>query len=253
MTHEDLLELAFTLAARAGETILAVRKRGFETMHKADESLVTAADHEAEAVIVTALRAAVPEIAIVAEEEMAAGRIPEQASRFWLVDPLDGTREFAAGRDDFAVCIGLVEDGVPVLGVVAGPAHGEAFGAIKGRGAIKRDAHGERPIHVRACPDAGLSVIASRSFGKHPRMAEYLAERRVAEILNTGSALKFCRIAEGVADLYPRFGRTMEWDTAAAQIILEEAGGSVRNIETGEILHYGKPGFDNPHFVASAT
>jgi len=253
MDDQALLGLAADLARQAGATILTIRARGFDTVRKADASPVTEADRAAEALILAGLRRATPDIPTVAEEAMAAGDVPPPADTFWLVDPLDGTREFAAGRDDFAVCIGLIENGVPVLGVVTGPAHGQAYGAIKGKGAIKRDASGERPIHVRACPQAGLSVIASRSFGKHPRMAEYLAERHVAEILNTGSALKFCRIAEGVADLYPRFGRTMEWDTAAAQIILEEAGGSVRNIETGEILHYGKPGFDNPHFVASAT
>ena len=253
MTQDDMLQLAFDLAARAGEIILDVRRRGFETMQKDDRSIVTIADREAEEMILAALRQATPDIPVVAEEEMAAGANPAQADRFWLVDPLDGTREFAAGRDDFAVCIGLIEHGVPVLGVVTGPAHGEAFGAIKGRGAIKRDAAGQRPIRVRAAPALGLTVIASRSSGKHPSVQTFLEDKKVAELLHTGSALKFCRIAEGVADLYPRFGRTMEWDTAAAQIVLEEAGGTVRDANTGAILRYGKPGFENPPFIASAT
>jgi 3'(2'), 5'-bisphosphate nucleotidase len=257
MTHldprADLLEFLFGLAQQAGETILAIRQRGFATQQKADASLVTEADRAAEAIIVTALRQLTPDIPVVAEEEMAAGHQPRQARRFWLVDPLDGTREFAALRDDFAVCIGLVEDGEPVLGVVGVPAHGQIFGAIRGQGAVRRDATGEHPIHVRPPPEAGLSVIASRSSSKHPRMAEYLAGRNVAETLHTGSALKFCRIAEGVADLYPRFGRTMEWDTAAAQVVLEAAGGSVRDADTGLVLRYGKPGYENPPFIAASA
>jgi 3'(2'), 5'-bisphosphate nucleotidase len=253
MTDHDLLELAFGLAAQAGDAILAIRNRGFETKHKADASVVTEADHAAEAIILSALRAATPGIPVVAEEEMAAGHVPRSASTFWLVDPLDGTREFVALRDDFAVCIGLVRAGRPVLGVVAAPAHREAFGGIVGQGATKRDDNGVRSIRVRVPPASGLTVIASRSSVGHPRMAPYLAGRSVAETLHVGSAIKFCRIAEGVADLYPRFGRTMEWDTAAAQAVLEAAGGSVRCAETGAALSYGKPGFENPHFVAEGS
>ena len=250
MTDQELLELAFRLAVQAGDAILAIRSRGFETMHKADASLVTEADHQAEALILAGLRAATPGIPAVAEEEMAAGHIPADAREFWLVDPLDGTREFAALRDDFAVCIGLVRDGVPVLGVVGGPAYGEWFGGIVGHGAIKRDASGERAISCRLPPEAGVTVIASRRSARHPRMEPYLAGHTVAGTEHMGSALKFCRIAEGAADLYPRFGRTMEWDTAAAQAMLEAAGGSVCDAETGLPLRYGKPGFENPHFVA---
>ncbi len=251
MTDQELLELAFGLADRAGAAILAIRSRGFETMRKADSSIVTEADHTAEAIIVAALREATPDIPVVAEEEMAAGHVPREASSFWLVDPLDGTREFAALRDDFAVCIGLVRDGVAVLGVVSAPAYGEFFGGILGQGAIKRDRDGERSIKARVPPAEGLTVIASRSSAKHPRMVPYLAGRDVAHTLHVGSALKFCRLAEGAADLYPRFGRTMEWDTAAAQAMLEAAGGSVRDAETGEPLRYGKAGFENPHFIAA--
>lgn len=253
MTDHDMLELAFGLAAQAGDAILAIRSRGFETLHKADASVVTEADHAAEAIIVAALRQATPDIPVVAEEEMAAGLAQAAARCFWLVDPLDGTREFVAGRDDFAVCIGLVRDGRAVLGVVAVPAHRQAYGGIVGQRAIRRDDDGEHAISVRRPPAAGLSVIASRSSIRHPQMAPYLAERVVAETLHVGSALKFCRIAEGVADLYPRFGRTMEWDTAAAQAVLQAAGGSVRVAETGAVLTYGKPKFENGHFVAAGT
>ncbi len=253
MTHPELLEFLFGLATEAGETILAIRKRGFETERKADASLVTEADRAAEAIIVTALRKATPDIPVVAEEEMAAGHEPRQARRFWLVDPLDGTREFAALTDDFAVCIGLIEDGAPVLGVVGVPAQGQIYGAIKGHGAKRRDASGEHAIKVRPVPACGLSVIASHRSAMHSRMAAYLEGRNVAETLHAGSALKFCRIAEGAADLYPRFGRTMEWDTAAAQAILEEAGGSLIDADTGLVLRYGKPGYENPPFIAAGT
>jgi 3'(2'), 5'-bisphosphate nucleotidase len=243
MTDQELLELAFDLAARAGDIILSIRTRGFETLRKADASPVTEADHAAEALIVAGLRQATPDIPVVAEEEMAAGHIPKEASSFWLVDPLDGTREFA-------VCIGLVRHGVPVLGVVGAPAYGQLFGAIVGEGAVRRDAHGTQRISARTPPAEGLTVIASRSSAQHPRVVPFLAGRHVAHTLHTGSALKFCRIAEGAADLYPRFGRTMEWDTAAAQAVLEAAGGSVCDADTGAKLRYGKPGFENPHFVA---
>lgn len=253
MNDRALLELAFTLAHQAGELIMQIRARGFETLSKSDDSPVTEADHAAEALILKGLRAACPDIPVLAEEEIAAGLVTANADTLWVVDPLDGTREFAKRRDDFAVCIGLVREGRPVLGVVAAPAHREAFGGIIGQGAVKRDDTGVHSIKVRTPPKTGLTVIASRSSARHPRMVPYLAGRAVAETLHVGSAIKFCRIAEGVADLYPRFGRTMEWDTAAAQAILEAAGGSVRSAETGAALTYGKPGFENPHFVAEGA
>ena len=251
MDDAALLSLAADLARQAGATILAIRARGFEKSLKADASPVTEADHAAEALIVAGLRRAAPDIPVVAEEEMAAGHVPRSADCFWLVDPLDGTREFAALRDDFAVNIGLIRDGRPVLGVVGVPAQGELYGGIVGHGAWKRTAAGERRITVRAMPAAGLDVIASRAHANDERMAAYLAGRPVHSMINAGSALKFCRIAEGAADLYPRFGRTMEWDTGAPQAVVEAAGGSVRVLETGAVLRYGKPGWDNPHFVCA--
>jgi 3'(2'), 5'-bisphosphate nucleotidase len=250
MTDTDLLELCFTLAREAGDAILAIRARGFETMIKSDSSPVTEADHAAEAIIEAGLRRATPNIPVVAEEAMAGGAATVGGDLFWLVDPLDGTKEFAAGRDDFAVCIGLVRNGRPALGVVGGPAHGALYGGIVGQGAVRRDAAGQHAIATRALPEAGVTVIASRSSGRHPRVAPYLASYRVAEWIDMGSALKFCRVAEGAADLYPRFGRTMEWDTAAAQAVLEAAGGAVLDADTGAVLGYGKYGFENPHFVA---
>lgn len=246
-----LLDLAFELAGRAAETILAVRATGFATRRKADHSPVTEADQQAELLIVAALRRATPDIPVVAEEEIAAGHVPARASCFWCVDPLDGTKEFAEGRDDFAVCIGLVRDGLPVLGVVGAPAKGVIHGGIVGRGAVKRVGGVEQAIAARRPPPEGIAVVASRHHAQDPRMVPFLARWTVASMVNTGSALKFCLLAEGLADVYPRFGRTMEWDTCAAQAVLEAAGGAVRVVETGERLRYGKPGWENPHFYAT--
>jgi 3'(2'), 5'-bisphosphate nucleotidase len=251
MDDISLLALAFDLAARAGDSILAVRARGFETRHKADSSPVTEADQQAELLIAAELRAATPGLPVVAEEEVAAGHLPVRSASFWCVDPLDGTREFAAGRDDFAVCIGLVRAGRAVLGVVGAPAKGAIYGGIVGRGAVKRSAAGEQPIAARHPPAAGVAVVASRDHGSDPRMAPFLARRQVASTLNIGSALKFCLLAEGLADLYPRFGTTMEWDTCGPQAVLEAAGGSVRRVEDDAVLGYGKPGWVNPHFYAT--
>lgn len=251
MEDTALLELAADLVSRAGTVILEVRARGFDTHRKEDASPVTEADHAAEAVIVAGLRAATPDIPVVAEEEIAAGHVPRSGSTFWLVDPLDGTREFAAGRDDFAVCVGLVRDGRAVLGAVGLPAYGELFGGIVGQGAWKRTAEGQRPIRARHAPKAGIDCVASRHYASDPKIAAFLEGRQVASVRNMGSAVKFCRVAEGTADLYPRFGRTMEWDTAGPQAVVEAAGGSVRLLEGGAPLVYGKPDWANPPFVCA--
>jgi 3'(2'), 5'-bisphosphate nucleotidase len=248
MDDHALLALAVRLAEQAGSAILAVRARGFAVERKADLSPVTEADHAAEAIIVAGLRGATPDLPVIAEEEVAAGRITAPAPEFWLVDPLDGTREFAGGKDEFVVNIGLVRDGRMALGVVFIPALNEMFTGIVGAGAWKCCRSGETPIHTRAVPEDGLTVVASRLHGDTAQIDALLAGRRVARTLNYGSALKFCRLAEGVADLYPRFGRTMEWDTAAPQAVLEAAGGRVVTTD-GAPLRYGKPGWENPHFI----
>lgn len=253
MEDMALLDLAFRLAAEAGTKILEVRARGFDTQRKSDHSPVTEADHAAEAVIVAGLRAAYPGIPVVAEEEIAAGHVPDHASEFWLVDPLDGTREFAAGRDEFAVCIGLVRDGRAVIGAVGAPAQGKVYGGIVGRGAWVRDAAGEHVIRTRSVPAAGLGVVASRHDADDPRLVPFLAGRKIGSLLNIGSALKFCKVAEGSADLYPRFGRTMEWDTAAAQAVVEAAGGRVVEAIGGAHFHYGKKGWENPGFICTGV
>ena len=248
MDDTALLDLATRLAATAGTAILAIRERGFQVQHKADRSVVTEADHAAEALIIAGLRAALPGCTIVAEEEVAAGKITAATPEVWLVDPLDGTREFTGGGNDFAVNIGLVRNGRPVLGVVGVPATGEIFGGIVGIGAWRQKDGNRTPIAVRTPPAAGLTVVASRHHGDQARLDAYLAGRTVAEVVNFGSSLKFCCVAEGKADLYPRFGRTMEWDTCAPQAVLEAAGGTVETLD-GQPLGYAKPGWDNPHFV----
>ena len=248
LNDTELLELAATLAEAAGREILAVRQAGFTIDRKDDFSPVTLADTRAEQIIVAGLRAATPDIPVIAEEEVAAGRITQPGSKFWLVDPLDGTREFAAGRDEFAVNIGLVVDGRAVLGVVGAPAGAEIYAGIVGQGAWKQDANGRRKIEARTPPETGITVYASRHYADDPQLAIYLARYKVAHLTNIGSALKFCRLAEGVADFYPRLGRTMEWDTAAPQAVLEAAGGRVLTMDELP-LRYGKPGFENPHFL----
>ena len=248
MNDAVLLDLAAALAERAGARILAIRDRGFDIQHKADRSVVTEADNAAEAIIVAGLRDALPGCCVVAEEEMASGKIVAAPSEFWLVDPLDGTREFTGGGDDFAVNIGLVRGGRPVLGVVGVPATGEIFGGIVGQGAWRQRDGTRSVISVRHPPAEGLTVVASRHHGDAERLDAFLAGRIVARMVNFGSSLKFCRLAEGEADLYPRFGRTMEWDTCAPQAVLEAAGGAVETLD-GSTLRYGKTGWDNPHFV----
>jgi 3'(2'), 5'-bisphosphate nucleotidase len=250
MGDDELISLAAMLALEAGAAILDVRRRGFDVERKEDRSPVTEADRAAEALIATGLREAMPDIPVIAEEEVAAGRITQPAVTYWLVDPLDGTREFAAGNDEFAVNIGLVREGRPLLGVVAIPATGELFGGIVGRGAWKRVGSRQTPVSARLPPAEGLTVLASRYHGSSARLDEFLRDRRVAKLINFGSSIKFCRLAEGVADLYPRFGRTMEWDTCAPQAVLEAAGGTVRTFD-GDELRYGKPRWENPHFVCT--
>jgi 3'(2'), 5'-bisphosphate nucleotidase len=246
MNDQELMDLAVRLVGEAAATIMRVRAAGFAVQEKADASPVTAADMAAEAVIVQGLRAATG-IPVIAEEEVAAGRQVAGGAEFWLVDPLDGTREFAAGRDEFAVNIGLVRDGRCVLGAVASPALDEVHYGRVGVGAWRRRGADVAPISARPAPAAGLTVMASRHYADDPALARHLDGLTVGSLTNIGSALKFLRVAEGAADFYPRLGRTMEWDTAAPQAVVEAAGGAVLTAE-GAPLRYGKPGFENPHF-----
>jgi 3'(2'), 5'-bisphosphate nucleotidase len=246
MDDQELLQLAVRLVGEAAAVINQVRSAGFAVQEKADASPVTVADMRAEALIVAGLRAATT-IPVIAEEEVAAGRQVAGGDEFWLVDPLDGTREFAAGRDEFAVNIGLVRHGRAVLGAVASPALGEVHYGRAGAGAWRLKHGAVSPVVARAAPAGGIVVIASRHYADDPELAKHLGGMKVASLTNIGSALKFLRVAEGVADFYPRLGRTMEWDTAAPQAVVEAAGGRVLTAD-GAAMVYGKPGFENPHF-----
>lgn len=242
-----LVQLAVRLAEAAAAEILAIREAGFSVQEKADHSPVTLADQRAEQIILKGLREAT-DIPVIAEEEVAAGKITEPGSEYWLVDPLDGTREFAAGRAEFAVNIGLVRNHRAVLGAVANPLMHEVHYGIVGAGAWKRSPAGISSIAARQAPPEGLTVMASRHYQDDPKLAELLSHYKIAALINIGSSLKFCKLAEGLADFYPRLGRTMEWDTAAPQAVLEAAGGSTQTLD-GRTLLYGKPGRENPSFM----
>ena len=241
------VEAVAAIAREAGDAILAIARRGPRVRRKADLSPVTDADEAANRLIVARLAALSPRIPVVAEES--AGPAARPARRFWLVDPLDGTREFVAGRDEYTVNIALIVSGRPMLGVVVAPARDLCFGGTADGGAWRQDAGGpRRPVAARAAPESGAVAAASRSHST-PETDAWLATAGVASTIRVGSSMKFCLLAEGAADLYPRFGRTMEWDTAAGHAVLAAAGGAVCTLD-GAPLSYGKPGFENPDFIA---
>jgi len=244
-----LLAQLTPLIRDAGRVIMEIYATDFDVTKKGDASPVTAADERAEAVILAGLKRIAPDIPIVAEEEVAAGRVPQVGERFWLVDPLDGTKEFISRNGEFTVNIALVERGRPILGLVYAPAIERLFGGAEGLGAWVEDGDGRRAVTTRAVPAAGLTVVASRSHGDETALDAFLAGRTVASRTNAGSSLKLCLVAAGEADVYPRLGRTMEWDIAAGDAVLRAAGGIVNTV-AGPVLQYGKPGFDNPHFAA---
>jgi 3'(2'), 5'-bisphosphate nucleotidase len=249
-TRDRLLETARRAAIAAGEAIMAVYGKDFDVRQKIDKTPVTEADLAAERVIVKMLKGAFPDIPIVSEELVDAEGLPPSAARFWVVDPLDGTREFVAKNGEFAVCIGLVEEERPVLGILHGPAVGLTYAAYgPGTATRQRLAGTIEPICARAASPEGLVVVHSRSHENSRRVGEFLEGYPVLERKKCGSALKFGLLAAGEADCYPRFGTTMEWDTAAGQAILEAAGGRVETL-AGAPLAYSKPGLKNDGFVA---
>jgi 3'(2'), 5'-bisphosphate nucleotidase len=252
MALDPLLDIALRAALAGGEEVMRVYAEPFEVRQKLDKTPVTEADLAAERVIEKILREAFPEIPVVAEGTAEPEGWTAPGPRFWSVDPLDGTREFVNRTDEFAVLIGLIENGRPVLGVVHGPAAGVTY-ISNGPGTAMRR-HGAGPLEkmeAREPPPEGIVVVHSRSHENSRRLAEYFAEQSVPilERRKCGSALKFGVLAAGEADFYPRFGTTMEWDTAAGQAILEAAGGSVVT-SSGEPLGYGKPGLKNEGFLA---
>ncbi|MEJ2121013.1 MAG: 3'(2'),5'-bisphosphate nucleotidase CysQ [Alphaproteobacteria bacterium] len=251
-----LLDAVEALAREAGEAIMSYYRNNVAIDRKDDHSPVTDADRDADAIIAAGLRKLTPDIPVVTEEEVAEGLAPTRVGkRFWLVDPLDGTREFINDRDEFTVNIALIDDGAPVLGVVGVPAQGTLYAAIlphggPGRATMCDDGGAHRPIAARVPPAEGIAVAASRSHANKDELEAYLKDKIVTDFLAAGSSLKFCLVAEGKADLYPRLGPTMEWDTAAAHAVLAAAGGHVRTLD-GKELTYGKPDFRNPHFAAT--
>jgi 3'(2'), 5'-bisphosphate nucleotidase len=250
MNRTDLLEKLIPVARAAGDAILEIYGSDFDARAKSDGSPVTLADERAEAVILPALAALTPDLPIVSEERAAATGAPAVDGTFWLVDPLDGTKEFIGRNGEFTVNIALIEDRAPVLGVVFAPALDLLFVGALGAGAFMERGGRRTPIACRTPPEAGLTVVSSRSHGDEAALSRFLAGRRVASSTTAGSSLKFCKLAAGEADLYPRLGRTMEWDTAAGHAVLAAAGGRVTDLD-GNDLRYGKPEFANPHFVAT--
>lgn len=246
--YERLAAAARRLALEAGRTIMTFYREGTAVETKADSTPVTEADRAADGLIVTGLQAATPDIPVISEESTSTGPLPT-GGRFWLVDPLDGTREFIARTGEFTVNIALIEDGRPVLGVLHAPVQGETYVADGLGQAVRIVGNGARhAIQARPVPDRGPAVIASR-LHRDAETDAYIASLGPAQTVSAGSAVKFGLLARGEADIYPRFGRTMEWDTAAGHAILSAAGGHVRDLD-GRELSYGKAGFVNPPFVA---
>jgi 3'(2'), 5'-bisphosphate nucleotidase len=242
------LEILAAIARAAGQVVMKHHGAGVEARLKADRSPVTDADQEAEALILAELARAFPGVPVVAEEEAAAGRVAAVGSHFFLVDPLDGTKEFIAGRGgEFTVNIGEVVDGAAVAGLVYAPALKRLFAGEIGIGAFEQDGQ-TRAIHARAPAADGLVAVSSKS---HPdaRTDALLKSLPIKQQVHAGSSLKFCLLAAGEADIYPRAGRTMEWDTAAGHAVLAAAGGRVTDWD-GKPFTYGKPGFENGAFIA---
>lgn len=246
-----LLDPVDELAARAGHEILAVyNSEAFSVEEKDDKSPLTAADLASHHAIVDGLAGLTPGIPVLSEES-ASLPYPERASwqRYWLVDPLDGTREFIKRNGEFTVNIALIDNGVPVLGVVHVPVSGVTYLACKGQGAFRKEADGVRQaIRVRKLSDGPLMVVGSRSH-RGDSLNRFLEKLGEHEMVGMGSSLKLCLVAEGVADVYPRLGPTSEWDTAAAQCVVEQAGGFVTDTDMKPLRYNTKDSLLNPFFL----
>ena len=257
MDFDRLIPVIRRLALEAGDRIMQVYDGpAFEVRSKSDASPVTEADEAADALISAGLRAEFPGLVLITEEQAASHALT--ASTFLIVDPLDGTKEFVQRRGDFTVNIAYVENGVPLRGVVYAPAKGRLFYtradglAVEETGAFDLDEPGPcRVIQVSKPDNAGLMVVASKSHRDGATDA-YIGKYAVRDMTSAGSSLKFCLVASGEADLYPRLGRTMEWDTAAGDAVLRGAGGRMVRFDDHQTLSYGKPGWDNPFFIAYA-
>ncbi|MDK3071721.1 3'(2'),5'-bisphosphate nucleotidase CysQ [Sedimentitalea sp. JM2-8] len=257
MTYDTLIPVIRRLALEAGDKIMEIYDADdFDVKVKSDDSPVTAADEAADVIISAGLRAAFPDMMLVTEEQ--ADSHSARGDTFLIVDPLDGTKEFIHRRGDFTVNIALVENGVPTRGVVYAPAKGRMFytladgQSVEETGALDKGSAGPTsPIRVAKPDNAALMVVASKSH-RDQATDDYIGKYAVKDMKSAGSSLKFCLVATGEADLYPRVGRTMEWDTAAGHAVLAGAGGSVVRFDDHSPLTYGKPGYANPFFIAHA-
>lgn len=257
MDFAHLVPVMRRLALEAGDRIMEIyNSPEFEVKPKSDASPVTEADEAADALISAGLRAEFPEVTLITEEQAASHGLSAQT--FLIVDPLDGTKEFIQRRGDFTVNIAYVQDGVPLRGVVYAPAQGRLFytledgSSVEETGALDKAAPGPRsPIGVSTPDNGALMVVASKSH-RDQATDDYIGKYAVKDMKSAGSSLKFCLVATGEADLYPRLGRTMEWDTAAGDAVLRGAGGQVVRFDDHTPLAYGKSGWDNPFFIAYA-
>ncbi len=257
MDFDHLTYVMRRLALEAGERIMVVyNSPDFEVKSKSDESPVTEADEAADALISEGLAEAFPQVALVTEEQADSHR--QEVSTFLIVDPLDGTKEFVQRRGDFTVNIAYVENGVPLRGVVYAPAKGRLFYTLSDGRAVEEDGPfdksrpgTQKPITVSVPDNRALMVVASKSH-RDQATDDYIARYAIRDMTSAGSSLKFCLVATGEADLYPRLGRTMEWDTAAGDAVLRGAGGEVVRFDDHTPFTYGKPGFANPFFIAYA-
>ena len=250
MDFDQLIPVIRRLALEAGDVIMAVYNGpDFEVKSKSDASPVTEADEAADAVISAGLRAAFPGVVLITEEQADSHAL--RASTFLIVDPLDGTKEFVQRRGDFTVNIAYVENGVPVRGVVYAPAQGRLFYTRADGVAVEEINGDQRMISVTKPDNGALMVVASKSH-RDAATDDYIGKYAVKDMKSAGSSLKFCLVATGEADLYPRLGRTMEWDTAAGDAVLRGAGGQVVRFDDHTPLSYGKAGWDNPFFIAFA-
>lgn len=258
MDYEKLVTVMRRLSLEAGDKIMEIYGRDdFEVKSKSDDSPVTAADEAADAIISAGLRTTFPDVALITEEQAATHSL--DVDTFLIVDPLDGTKEFIHRRGDFTVNIALVEKGEPTLGVVYAPAKGRMFftradgQSVEETGGLDKDTPGDlSPINVAKSDNAALMVVASKSH-RDEQTDDYIAKYQVRDMTSAGSSLKFCLVATGEADLYPRLGRTMEWDTAAGHAVLSGAGGAVVRHDDLTPLTYGKADFANPFFIAHAA
>lgn len=257
MDFEHMTRVFRQLAIKGGERIMEIyQSDDFEVKSKTDNSPVTIADEAADALISAGLRAEFPDILLITEEQAATHS--KSSGSFLIVDPLDGTKEFVQRRGDFTVNIAYVENGVPIRGVVYAPAKKRLFytdasgQSVEETGAHAADKAGPtHPISVSKPDNAALIVVASKSH-RDQATDDYIGKYNVKDMRSAGSSLKFCLVATGEADLYPRVGRTMEWDTAAGHAVLNGAGGKVIHFDTHETLVYGKPGYANSFFIAYA-